>query len=282
MNRKMSRNWITKQRWSSFTRQVLNMGRRRQQKTRQVSTGSPIPLYPCEQAPSTLCQHCFVGQALKDSDRGQAMFLADRYVHRYKARQVIFHEGNPVSFIHLLREGVAKLSVISREGVDRVLHLVSSDPVPCLLLDKLALNRPVHSVTCETLSPCTVYSIRKSTFHQLLTQEETLVQHILHLLSEEAEAYLAKFRDEHLRPAKERLIDILLRLADLYGVRDASHPTEPRFALSRQELASLIGVTRETIARLLTELRKSRYIELRENHIVILNKDGLQRLIDIP
>lgn len=79
------------------------------------------------------------------------------------------------------------------------------------------------------------------------------------------------------RTATQRLAEALIELGRRFGVRD-SRGTIVNIRLTQQELASLIGATRETVSFLVSDLRRDKVIEREGKRIVLLDRRALGRL----
>jgi len=71
----------------------------------------------------------------------------------------------------------------------------------------------------------------------------------------------------------------LLQLGDSYGV-DGGDRQRLDIALTREEIAGLVGTATETVIRLLSEFKKDKLIDLQGKKIILLNRKGLARLSD--
>lgn len=208
-----------------------------------------------------------------------ASFVQARTLHRFKARQVMFHEGAPASTVYVLCRGEVKLSIAGAGGASRIVHIVSADRAPCDVLDKASLGAPVHFMTCETLTDCEVCCMGRADLDWLMRQEQGLARHVLAATSAETGALLRQFRDGMVIQARQRLAKVLVNLADRYGV-PTPHGIELALALRRQEWADLVGTSRETTARLLNALHRDGLLALNGRRITILGYDQLIRLAE--
>src|SRR5690606_11163803 len=87
------------------------------------------------------------------------------------------------------------------------------------------------------------------------------------------EPYLDKLTDATQKTIRERLAFALLKLSDNYGV-EGDERSKIDIALTREEIAGLVGTATETVIRLLSEFKKDGLIEFEGKKIVILDKRG--------
>lgn len=204
-------------------------------------------------------------------------FLRARALHEFKARQVIFHERTPASIVYILCNGEVKLSLAGSSGAAKIVRLVSAASSPCEILDKAALERPIHSVTCESLTRVQVACMEKPTFSWLVRQEPSFASLVVAALSSEVDWHVQTLRDTIAAHARERLAKALLLLADTHGKRTA-RGTEIVLPIRRRELAETLGFSRETVSRLLSELSRDRILTLTRQSICITALPRLKKL----
>jgi CRP/FNR family transcriptional regulator len=170
-----------------------------------------------------------------------------------------------------------KLSLAASNGAAKIVRLVSASSSPCEILDKAALERPVHSVTCETLTRVQIACLEKPAFSRLVRQEPSFASLVVSALSNEVDWHVQTLRDNLAAHARERLAKTLLMLADTHGKR-TRHGTEIALPIRRHELASALGFSRETISRLLGDLGREGILALTRRSICIISLSHLKRL----
>ena len=90
----------------------------------------------------------------------------------------------------------------------------------------------------------------------------------------------AKYRDLLLYGKKGAFYSTLLRLANSYGVK-REDGIFIDIALTNQELAEFAATSRESLNRMLSELRKLGYVAYDKHHLVICDFDALIGLLDL-
>ena len=224
----------------------------------------------CEGTSGESCPSCPIGQALH-TNKVWPDFLRERVLQEYELGSTIFHQGNVVGFVFMLFEGFVKLSINDGIGGHRVIAVHSATQSPCMILDPLSLDQAIHSYTCEALSDCRVYCLPKPAFLWFMREEFNLVKFALSEVSRELEMFLERAKREVNTSGRERLAHLLLSLLYIQGPPEGEMHTIT-LPLNRQELASMIGVTRETFSRLLRGLTQSGAIALSEDDMIIIRK----------
>lgn len=238
-----------------------------------LTTASGDKTHECENCRTDRCP---LLDALQGTAGWQA-FLRTKTMHRFKARRVVFYEGTPSSTVYVLCQGEVKLSVAGRDGISRIVHLLSAARTPGEILDKAGLGSPVHALTCEALTDCRLCCLTRADLAWLMRQEQELAARLLTAASTEAETLLQRLREGLAVQARQRLAKALVSIAGSHGVPTAQG-IELDLTLRRQEWAELVGTSRETVARLFSALRREGLLALNGKRITILGYDRLNRL----
>lgn len=212
------------------------------------------------------------------SSSGWTFFLQSRRLQTVPARSILFQEGAPAATAHVLCQGLAKLSVRIHDGTSRIVRLLSAEQAPCALLDIGSFGaHALHSMTCETLTPCQIAHLDRQTLAWFQEREPKFAAALLNSMSHEARLLVQHVHETSTEPIDRRLARSLVRLARHHGAPSAQGISLD-LPLHRREWAELVGTTRETISRLLSDLSKRRVIECRGQHIMIVAYDRLEKL----
>lgn len=195
-------------------------------------------------------------------------------LHVYQPRETIFHAGTPVAFVHLLCQGTVQLSIGNGTGQHQMIRVVTAT---CEILDKAGLQEKTHSVNCVALTACQISMFPREPFLNLVQREPVLVRHLLAQLSAEIGVLLKEIRQHCFLPVSGRLAQALLNLAQLDGGPHADGWRIP-YPLTRQEIADLVGVSRETASRFLSAWHRNKLIKINGQWISILKPDRLAAL----
>lgn len=202
---------------------------------------------------------------------------------------VLFVQGDEAPGIHLLHAGQVKLTMNSSRG--RTLILKISEPGEILGLHN-CVSLANYEVSAESLQRCEITFVRRDDFLRLLAREPQVLQAVAAQLSRECHtAYGLIHSLATSNCISERLARLLLDLADA-----EPHPTAPKtgetrvgqaqesdarvsVGLTHEEIAQMIGTSRETVTRLLKEFRTRRLAMLKGSTLHILDKVALQQMV---
>ena len=166
----------------------------------------------------------------------------------------IFHEDRPSNGVFVICTGQVKLSCTSKEGKTLILKIAMPGDVRGLGAVILGSK---YEVTAEAIEPTEIKSIRREDFLSFIQKHGEASLHAAKALSEE---YKAAFFDAR-RLARSgsaagRLASVLLD----WGKAASWGKSEMRFtmALTHEELANLVGSSRETVTRMLGRFKKEK------------------------
>lgn len=188
----------------------------------------------------------------------------------------LFREDCLPDSVFVLCHGQVKLSCTSRQGKTLILKMAM--PGDVLGLGAVIANSP-YEVTAETATPSRIKNIRREDF---LTFLEGHGEGSLHAAKALADEYKAAFFDVRRLAlsgsAAGRLAGVLLEWGKTSAACGQHKQMRFTMALSHEELANLVGSSRETITRMLGRFRKEQLIEVRGASIIILSPEGLEQL----
>lgn len=194
----------------------------------------------------------------------------------YPSGALLFVEGQTPRGAFILCSGKVKLSTTSREG--KVLILRIAEAGEALGLSAVISGQPFE-LTAETTGPCQVNFIDREALIERIEQSGELGLRSSQALSRE---FQSAYRDIHdlvlARSSAGKLARLLLswtsrRERPVEGAELRIHPT-----MTHEEMAQMIGASRETVTRLIGDLKKRDFIRLEGSTLVIRNRVALEAL----
>lgn len=190
------------------------------------------------------------------------------------AGAILFVEGQSPRGMFILCAGRVNLSTTSREG--KILILKTAEAGEALGLSATISGMGYES-TAVTATPCQLNYVDRKNFLELLETHSEVGKHAAQSLSRD---YQSAYRDIHdlvlTRSSAGKLARLLLSLSPTLGVPDAE--TRIHSSMTHEELAQRIGSSRETVSRLLSDLRKKQLIRLDGPTLVIRDRTALAAL----
>ncbi|WBB59024.1 Crp/Fnr family transcriptional regulator [Streptomyces sp. WMMC500] len=185
---------------------------------------------------------------------------------RYAAGEVLRAAGEPAGHLLLLLDGRVAATVVSAAG--RVVR-VGAWAGPCAL-DKVAvIDDRGHTATLTAVTPCTVRSLPRADFLALVDDATAVRAHVLRTLAAQARDQQTRFTATATLPASARLAAWLL--AEAARLRSSRVPLPG----GQQPLADHLGVTRVTLNRALSGLRRDGLLTYARGEVEILAPETL-------
>jgi CRP/FNR family transcriptional regulator, cyclic AMP receptor protein len=188
---------------------------------------------------------------------------------------VIFVEGQTPRGIFMLCQGQAKLSTTSRDGKTFILRIAK--PGEVLGLHAIVTGKP-YELTVETMQPSQLNFVSREDFLRFLTEHGDACLQAAQHISRDYQDACGVVRSIGLSHSiSEKLAKFFLESSAAGQV--ANGVVRTKLALTHEDLSQLIGTSRETITRILSEFRKKDILELKGNTLTIHNKSALERLV---
>jgi len=214
------------------------------------------------------CQ--FTPKALKDFD-------AVKSASAYPGGATLFLEKQDSRGIFVLCEGEVKLTISSREG--KILILRIAKPGEILGLTAVLSGTP-YEVTAETLHPCQVAFVRRDDFLRFIAEHPEASQAIVRQLSSNYNGACEQLRTVGLSASVQgRLAKLLL---DWSAAADQKKlGARIQLPLTHEEIAELIGSSRETVTRTFSEFRNQRLVTLKGSTLMISDRAALESFVTV-
>ena len=198
-----------------------------------------------------------------------------KYASAYPQGAILFVEGQAPRGVYIVCSGRVKLSTTSRDGKTLILRIVQGGEV--LGLHASVSGNP-YELTAETLQPCQLDFIKREDFLRFLQNHADACLNAAQHLSQNCQSAYEMIRSLGLsHSVSEKLARLLLEWAtDGDETKDG---IRIKVSLTHEEIAQLIGTSRETVTRVLGEFREKELAQLRGSTLLIRNRAGLERLV---
>jgi CRP/FNR family transcriptional regulator len=202
-------------------------------------------------------------------------FEAIKYATAYPKGAVLFVEGQSPRGIFVLCKGRVKLSICSTDGKTLILKIAEPGEVLGL---SATVSGKTYELTAETIDPCQVNFVKREDFLRFLKEHADACFRVAEQLSDKYNTACREIRSLGLsHSAAEKLAKLLLEWSSRSGESNKQEP-RVRLSLTHEEIAQMIGTSRETVTRLFAELKKRQIVHARGATLVIRNKAALRAL----
>lgn len=213
--------------------------------------------------------------------------LASEHIRRLESRcrarrfpggTPVYLPGDEASAVYLLARGRAKVCHLTEDGKQSILAFIE----PGELFGELALLEPgPRDDYVETLEPSVVVMIPGDEVRQMMRQHPEVSLGITKVIGLRRKRIERRLKNLLFLSNRQRLVHLLLELAEQYGW-PTSDGIDLRIRLSHQDLANIIGSTRETVTVGLGKLQLEGLVRVRRRRVRLLDIERLARTVDRP
>jgi CRP-like cAMP-binding protein len=183
----------------------------------------------------------------------------------FKKGELIFRQGDPPNFFHVVQQGMVKTYKVSAFGKHIIVKIASFGDT----LNASALFGEKHFVSAQAIDEVMVLSIRKKEYLSLVNKYPLIAMNIVTILGKGLDNEYERILDLVGETVEHRLCNFLFMLFIKFGTT---------LSLTREELGELAGTTTETTIRVLSKLKAAGIISSSRGKIVILDQAKLQSL----
>jgi len=201
----------------------------------------------------------------------------NKVMNTYKKGQIIFYQDNPPLGLYCLSSGKIKVTKTGSDGKESIVRLAKAGDI---LGHRSLFSQSHYTATATTLEETTICFIDKKYILRAIEQNPSIALNIIQKLSKEMGAAETKSASMFQKNVRERLAELLLGLADSYGIHE-NNKIRLDIKLTREEMASMIGTASETIIRFMSEFKEEGLISQEGKTIYITNEPALIELANI-
>ena len=193
----------------------------------------------------------------------------------FRSGEVIFHRDDPGQVLYMIKEGKVKICIISPDGQEVALTVFGKGEVfgEFAILD--GLPRSADAVALERVE---CYTLQRSDFQNAILKNPKIAILVLEAMSKRLRNTNNMVEDLIFLDVYGRVAKKLLELADTHGVK-----TEEGIIidvrLTQQELASMVGASRESVNKVLGYFTDKKFISTDKHRITIHHVNDLKRRI---
>lgn len=228
------------------------------------------------------CQNCSSRASSIFCDlQGQDLEKLDNHKisNKYKKGQTLFFQGNPPFGIFCVNQGKVKIAHVGPDGKESILRIASNGDI---LGHRSLFSEEHYSATATAIEDSVVCFIDKKYILKAIEESPTIAVNVISGLSRDmglAEARISSMSNKNVR---ERLAELLITLKGSFGKKIKTGEEVLDIKLSREEMASMIGVANETLIRFLSEFKDEGLIDQTGKTIIIKDYKTLVETANLP
>lgn len=196
---------------------------------------------------------------------------AQAIMRTFPPRAIIYLPTEQAQSVLVLARGRVKIKALVPDGREAILAFIEEGEMfgELALVDSEPRNEYAEAVT-ESL----VLALPREAMLWLMDRRPDVALSVTKLVGFRRRRVENRLRNILFRSTRDRVLALLVELLDSYG-RAVAAGWEIRLPLTHQDLAGLIGTTRETVTLTLSQLQAERLIEVRRRQITVLNRARL-------
>lgn len=248
---------------------------------KRIAPRSPAPVAPPPSGREIPCRACNLFQLCLPIGGGRPdLELHDRITKRprlLKRGEILYAPGEAFRNIYAVRSGSLKTFVPRGRGRE----CVTGFHLPGELLGLDAIDGERHRCGARALDTASVCELPLDRLEELGSVEMQVQRQMLRVMSRQIRHNLAQHVLLSGTRAEQRLAAFLVDLSARFQHRGFS-ALEFRMSMPRHDIASYLGLTKETVCRVLARFQNGGYVELDRRHFRIRNLPALKLLAAMP
>ncbi len=196
------------------------------------------------------------------------------HLNEYKKREPIVLPSEPQQRIYFVIKGRAKLSRVQEDGKEAILEILG----PGEVFGHIAFPKEHYfNALVVALEKCMVGHIHKKDFNALLAKKPDLCLEVNKVVGARLIKIENRLTELLFQDVPSRLARLLIRLSDEYP-HEMACGLRIDMILTQQELANLIGASREMASITLNRFKQSGWIDIHSHHICVHDMQALTEL----
>jgi CRP/FNR family cyclic AMP-dependent transcriptional regulator len=195
---------------------------------------------------------------------------------RYGKAEVIFREGETAERLFLIDTGRVKLSITSPTGQELLIGVLGRGQI---FGELEIIDRGPRAMDARAMEDAMLYALPADMFWTMLENRPTLARRLLELMARRLRRSDQTSQDLVFFDAPTRLARGLLQLAEDHGQPLGAGEESVRITVrvTQEEVAQMIGVTRESANRLVASFSERGWIDWNDGHPILLQPESLVR-----
>lgn len=193
-------------------------------------------------------------------------------LRNYKKGQIIITEGNKGDSIFIVKSGKVKIYQTSLDGKEIILDI--KDP-GSFFGEVVLFNDLSYPATVEAIENSEILNLKNNDIESIIISNSKIALEMIKVLNKRLFETQKKLKNMAFSDTYVRTAQLILTLSEKYG-KKVEGGLRLELNLTREELASLVGTSRETISRALSQFNKEGAISMKGRKIVITDKEKLE------
>lgn len=190
----------------------------------------------------------------------------------YQKGRIIFVEGEPGEAVFFLKSGRVKISKQSEDGREQILHFIHPGEI---FAEVVLFDGGTYPASAEAVEDSKIGLVRNSDMERITMANPDIALGMIKIMARRLRMAQKQINDLALMDTSRRMASTLIFLAADQGV-PCEGGTAIEMSLTNQDLANMIGTSRETANRILGDLRRQKAIRVDKKQILITDMKRLR------
>ncbi len=192
----------------------------------------------------------------------------------FRARQVIYLPGDRAFGVHFLASGRVKISKVTRDGKElTIAYRTGGD----FFGETCLLDGSPREEMVEAMEPTTTVEVEREAFDHLTETSAQVAYQLSRVLISRRRDLEIKMEQLIFKDVGSKLAELLLRLGSEHGIEN-KRGLVLALKITHQEMANLIGSTRETVSLTLSHFKRKGLIETEGRKVILADRESLRAL----
>jgi len=196
-------------------------------------------------------------------------------MQRLKPEQSVFHEGDPAKRVFMVTNGSLKLYTLLADGRRQITGFMFPGDFLGVSIDE------EYAFTVEALEDTELWWFSREAFDRFISEHPQVERELYRLAAHELAEAQRQMVLLGRKAAAERLASFFLSLLERNERASGVQETNFDLPMSRIDIADYLGLTKETVSRMLAHLRNRGLIRLQaQDRVQILDRIGLRSMAE--
>lgn len=190
----------------------------------------------------------------------------------YSKGKIVYQPGDPAKYLYLIHSGYVRSYRLSPEGREVTFGLLGSGNI----FGELALiSHTPQSSFAEVMDEADISLFPRAVFEEMLRRRPDVAYNLMMRISERLHQAEDLIEDLVNRDVTSRVARTLLQLVDRFGRPRQGGDMMIDLRLPYQEIANMVGSTRETVTRAISQMQQNQWVRLESGRLHVMDREAL-------
>jgi CRP-like cAMP-binding protein len=209
-------------------------------------------------------------------DRATLSDISARVQYRtFGHSMTLFHQDMPGMTLYMIAEGYVRLYSLGQTGQEFTYYICGPTEI---FGETSLLDSGYHPASCVTLTPIKIWLLSKDHLFELMEKHPEIYIRLLHIIASRVRSTTRKAEAMAFQDVQGRLAHEMLDLGKKCG-HQVDEGISIDIPLNQNDLASMVGATRESVNKALATFRSRDLIKMTGTNIVLTDREGLEKML---